>query len=214
MKRSRSALYLAWVMLCMFILSCAPRANRFSTKIELRDESLNYVRRRGKTLMLMPVLTRRGPKTASSFSFHSMVDYLDEEGGRFSVVNSRSFERRIIAGKGVQGLENVRRWFYTGAVDSLAFHPYLWEAVEVDYVLVVKMTVGARITTFDRAETLRLGLEAELWDSDEGDIVWRAVTSGLVGASVVDDRTFIREGLAEIFSHLPIFRDKPTMNSW
>lgn len=193
---------------------CAPETSRFETAIDYHDERLERVRSRGETVIVMPVLTADGPDTASVFSFDSLAGLLDSEAGRFTVLSGEEVVDGFSRGSGDIASADLYRWLHAGAVDSLRKRRELWRAVPAGYMLVVKVRTGARITTFARDEKLRLGLEAELWDTRQRDIVWRATTAGIADGPSHDEGAFIRAGLKEVFVCLPVFGTKPAMDGW
>jgi hypothetical protein len=191
------------------------RVDVFDTVVDYRDDELERVRSYGKRLMVLPVLTASGaPDTASPFSFYSLAGLFDEERGGYRLVDSRRFARRMLLRPEVDALRGIYRQLYAGNADSLAERSAVWDAIDADYMLVVKQRGGARIATFNRDERLRLGLEAELWDCERREIVWRAHSAGTAEATRVDEKRFVRAGVQAIVAALPVFQQRRMMSGW
>jgi hypothetical protein len=80
----------------------------------------------------------------------------------------------------------------------------LWQLIDCDFLMVIRIKDAMSIKTFDDVEKKRIYIEAELWKCKDQEIVWRTEAYGIADGKVVTDREIIDMSIQKIYQELPL----------
>lgn len=115
---------------------------------------------------------------------------------------------------GPAAMDDAYRAFFEGTIAALQTSPQFWKEVESDYLMVLKLISGIRLKTLDERNPRQLRLEAELWECDSMEVVWRATVDCRSDEGRAGDSEFILQAVARLFNQLPPVRSGYEKGTW
>ena len=79
-----------------------------------------------------------------------------------------------------------------------------WNGVPTDYLLVVRVIYGMDVHTFNRRNRKKFRLEAELWNRNEMEVVWRVAVKGVSDRRTITHQKLIGDALEKVLLELPV----------
>lgn len=200
------------IMLLLF--SCSPALFNFEVKNSYTREYFTGRDIGGHTIGICPFLTRQGAVMRDMRASREIVKLIAKERPDVAVVPSDQVEQMLCEKLDSVALHRFYQLLYQGDVTALQVLDTVWNALTVDYLMVIRMRNGMNIRTFNRVARKRLALEAELWDRTAMEAVWRVSVNGFCGRAGISDRRFIDEAIKKIYAELPATLPSYDTKTW
>lgn len=209
----RNIILILWASL-LLLFSCSPALFNFEVKNSYTREYFTGRDIGGHTIGICPFLTRQGAVMRDVQTSREMVKLIKKERPDIAVVATDQVEQMFHEKLDSAALDRFYKLLYQGDVMALQVLDTVWNALTVDYLMVIRMRSGMNIRTFNRVARKRLALEAELWDRTAMETVWRVSVNGFCGRVGISDRRFIDEAIKEIYAELPATMPAYDTKTW
>ncbi len=181
----------------------------------------NYTRERfsgrdigGHTIGLCPLLTKDGPITGDSGLSAVVAETVVKMRPDLVVINADSVHAVLSGRLPPDLLQRYYNLLFTGEILLLQTLDSLWNALNSDYLLLIRMRHGMYVRTFGNKTLKRIGLEAELWDRRAMETVWRINITGTCTSGKVSDGEFLVKAIEKISEALPLSAPAYESGSW
>ncbi|MBN1578615.1 MAG: hypothetical protein JW913_18775 [Chitinispirillaceae bacterium] len=196
------------------LVSCTPSPFGFTL-------SSNYTRDRfsgrdigGHSIGICPLLTAEGPVAGTKLPSPAVIAALRKKRPDLQFRDADNVHATLSSVLPSVTMERYYRLLFTGDVVALQSEDSLWGAVNVDYLLVVRLRHGMDIRTFNQRSRKRISIEAELWDCASMETAWRVGVIGICNRAGISDQKFLVEAFGEIVAALPTAAPSYDTKSW
>ncbi|HAJ80759.1 MAG TPA: hypothetical protein DCO75_13430 [Fibrobacteres bacterium] len=209
------------VIIMAFCLSigCAPLlmrndSTRYSTKLLYVNDKFTGASLSGQSVLILPVLTEKGPDTFSIFSPYSIGGLLSKNRNDLRLVLWKDFENKYLSYHDFHSLDDFYSALFRGNILYAQTSDSIWQAIDAHYMLVIRVRYAALIKGFYEDLRRRLSMEVELWDTRAPEAVWRAEVSGFGHNDKTGDDKFIEGALLDAFSLIPGYMPVNNETDW
>ncbi|MBD3419949.1 MAG: hypothetical protein GF398_07530 [Chitinivibrionales bacterium] len=112
----------------------------------------------------------------------------------------------------------ARNSFYADLIEgntlALQNNDSAWHTFQTRYLLTLRTGQSAKIHSLQQATKRRMQLEAEIWDIDSSEVVWRSRINSESMNSSISDAEFIWQTMCRTFARLPDFRPAINESEW
>jgi len=201
-------LYCVFLGACVMTAGCAPyvrldRAARYSAGVLYADRSFTDEAFSGRSLLLLPILTAQGPSASFPLSAQRLGMELQKTRTDLRLQYASEFEKKYLSTHTIPSLSDFYRRLYRCEVLAVETSDSVWKAIDAAYLLVVKLKYAAAIRGFDGNTRKQLCLEAEIWDVNGSEAVWRVEVKGIDNGMGLSDDQFIMGAFSNIFAKMP-----------
>lgn len=152
---------------------------------------------------ICPILTESGWLEEKTFSYvnitkgirklHPTLKFKSPESVQMSI------ERCFSSGE----VSNIYKNLFNGSVLFLQNYDTLWNNINYDYLMLIRIKSGTYIKTFDNLTRKKIKLEIELWQTKGKECVWRREIKGECSSKNTGEKELIEEAVLKIVSLLP-----------
>jgi hypothetical protein len=167
-----------------------------------------------RTIGVCPLLTEEGPISEKKIPYSLLSDTLriHRPELKFNLIQSNRYASFHKVAP--QDILDFYAMLYHGRMVQLQTVDTVWKAIGFDYLLVFYVRYGMSVHTFNRAARKQVRLEAELWDCNELEAVWRVTADGTCLSNNVSDIQFLTYGIGTIVSALPALTPSYDKGTW
>ena len=170
--------------------------NYSRTKFSGRDLS-------NRLIGISPLLTQSGAIFGRKFPSISIIEMIRKEKKELEVIGADSVHNVLSRQLPSERLDNFYQLLYSGKIVTLQNEDTIWNAMNTDYLLALRVRHGMDIRTFNQMMRKKVRLEAELWDCVAKETAWRVTIVGTCNRHGVSDQQFLIEAIRKVIIALP-----------
>lgn len=202
-------------LLSLLYLSCAAPHGTWKGKVLHQQENLGKDRlAHGRSMLILPLITANGFDTTDKImpAAHDAVKNSSDK--ELSTCLKSDLDSTYAKKYGVGIPESFYKKLLKNDILPIIASDSVWEILPCRYLLTVRIIGGMSIKTFEKKVKKKVSLEAEMWDSDNPGVVWRAQVYGYEIDGGRIDHDFIASGVKQILSMLPSFLPFSNEENW
>lgn len=202
MRVNHSPLLFLLVFAVLFTVPCA--WGGYAVRQLYKSDGFSGITISGRTILILPFLTRSGFDTAGVLSPALLHKNLAKKRRDLRLSVDRSFESDYYAKHDTASLDSFYANLFRGELVALQTADSVWKTMKTPYILAIRLKNGATIIDFGHRSHRLLLLEAELWDVKTAEVVLRIGVTGRSADKKQNNGEFIRRALLSIFDSVPV----------
>ncbi len=202
------------VFLLLFLSGCASRTDSFRTELLYRHVSLNREQFSNQSILILPSIMDSSFVSSGILSTDSLRKLLSSVRTDMRPCPREEFERACLQKFEKRTLNGFYTDIVHGDILALQTSDSVWSHMPCKYLLTLRVAYGARVRTFEKKLMRSVRVEAELWDTENIEVVWRAETRGAERDAKTDDSQFLREAILHLLGQLPAYKPSSNEKNW
>ena len=199
----------------LLLLNCAVQQGTWKGKIlhqhsDLGKDRLAY----GRSVLLLPLILPTGFDTTDKImpSAHEAV----KQSSNRKLATCLKPDLDTLYSQKYNGVlpQNFYEKLFKNNILAITSSDSVWNILPCRYLLTVRVIGGMTIKTFEKKVKKKVSLEAEMWDSKNPGVVWRAQVYGYEINGDRVDYAFISSGVNQLLSMLPTFLPFNNEENW
>ncbi|MCX7725256.1 MAG: hypothetical protein N2053_00255 [Chitinispirillaceae bacterium] len=187
----------------LIFLFCAAVPSKFSISNSYTKENFVGWDLGNHTIGICPFLTDDGWLDEKKFSYVKLTKKMYRQRPDLEFQSPESVHYLISKNFSPNEVNVIYKNLFNGSILFLQNYDTLWNNINYDYLLLIKIKSGSYIKTFDNLTKKKIKLEVELWNTKEKECVWRREIKGECWDKRIDEKEFIEEAVIRIVSLLP-----------
>jgi hypothetical protein len=194
-------------------LECSP-APAVTIKLLHQDPSFGPERLSGQTILILPLLAKTGFDTTRFLSPQHQGSWLTRRRSDLEPVFRDKFEAAYKAAHDSVSLAKFYRALYKGNMIPLHSADSIWKTMPAAYLLAMYLKSGMKVRNLYGRTRRCVSLEAELWQIDSAEVVWRLSAMESTTDATMSDAAFIWNAMTHIYAQFPEYRPSINETKW
>lgn len=187
---------------CLF-LSCASTSVSFSTKkVYIADNFTDHTLS-GTSIGIGPILSKRGLNLDDSMSCEQICKIVSANRPDLMIISYNRIRENFSSKFSVHQCDSLFLQLYSKNSYEVQLLDSMWNLINCDYVLLVRLKDAMSIKTFGDVDKKRVSLDAELWNRKDQETILRIELQGVADGKKITDKQFLLDVMAKIFSEIP-----------
>lgn len=191
------------LLITLSIISCSQPVQLKYQNLYTSNSIATSYRLGGPKIMMSPLLTTNGPDTSGIFSSKNYLKLADRLRPEFSFVSISESNKCFTSKYKKLLLASLYQELSKGDILRLQTADSLWANLCDPYLLVMRLTAGVRLKTFDHGVRLKFILESEIWSRDSMEVVWRSSVHALTSNDKITEQDLFKEAVKKLLMELP-----------
>ena len=198
----------------LFIV-CAPNTGQWESELLYKkDEIAHNKLTTGNSILLFPLIREKAFDTTTTLKPEVLIRSVLKQQAEIEVLFKKDFEKAYRANNSGESLDSFYVQLFENDMLGITTSDSAWKYMPSQFVIVMRLNTGVRISSFDGVTKKKAVLESEIWDKRKSEVVWRARTSGFEMDKKKGDAQFIADGIKELFTLLPEFIPLKEVENW
>lgn len=195
--------------LLLFLLfayvKCASNKGQWRLKLTYSSEKIGKDRLLTDfSLFFLPIVNGNKFDTFSVYLNKKFKKAIGKQVG-CKVYFKKDFEKLCVSSECKMSLVDFYNGILKDDILEITTCDSVWKYIPGRYMIIIRIKHSVRISSLEGILKRKAFLKAELWDSENVGVVWRAESSGYEMNEKVTDKEFIHKGIKEILGFLPAF---------
>jgi|GEM_PF-3185175 len=213
-SRTPACTLVTGVLLLLFA-GCTPGTRQWSSEILFQKNEIEHNRlSTGNSILLFPLVTESGFDTTSAFSPAALTKDLLQLQKGVTLAGKADFEKAYRAAHTSESLEAFYRGLFKNDMLVLTTNDSAWACMPAQFVVIIRLNKGVRISSFDGILKRKVALESEIWNAKNAEVVWRGQVSGFEMNKEKSDADVLVAGIRELFKLFPEFIPRNEIENW
>jgi hypothetical protein len=195
------------------LLECSP-VPAVTIKLLHQDPSFGPEQLSGQTILILPLLTKTGFDTTQFLLPQHQGSWLTRRRSDLEPVYRDKFEAAYKAAHDSVSLVKFYRALYKGNMIPLHNADSIWKAMPAAYLLAMYLRSGMEVRNLYGRTHRSVSLEAELWQIDSTEVVWRLSATESTADATMSDAAFIWNAITHIYAQFPEYRPSINETKW
>ena len=205
----------ALTVVAILSILCAPNTGQWEAELLYKKDEIEHNKlTTGNSVLLLPLIREKAFDTTTALKPEVLVRSVLKQQAEIEVLFKKDFEKAFRANNSGESLDSFYVKLFENDILGLTTRDSAWKYMPSQFVIVMRLNKGVRISSFDGVTKKKAVLESEIWDKKNSEVVWRAQTSGFEMGKKKGDAQFIADGIKEIFKLLPEFIPLKELENW
>lgn len=196
------------------LFNCNPVPYGFSTSNLYSRTNFSGKELFEKSISICPLLKDSSFNTVHFLRSDSSFEVLRAVRKDLQFISIRKVEESFLNKLHNDSLLLFYKLLFYGDIAKLQTHDSLWNAINSDYYMVMRMVNASSVKTFNNSVRKRMQIEAELWDCRNQEVVYRTSIKGICLSGAISDGQFVMEALKKALLELPELLPSYGKESW
>ena len=205
-----------------FIAACLATGSFFqcspvpavTIKLLHQDPSFGPEQLSGQTILILPLLGKTGFDTTQFLSPQHQGTWLTRRRSDLEPVYREKYEAAYKAAYDSLSLAKFYRALYKGNMIAVHNADSIWKTMPAAYLLAMYLRSGMEVRNLYGHSRRTVSLEAELWEIDSTEVVWRLSAIESTTDATMSDAAFIWNAITHIYAQFPEYRPSINETKW
>ncbi len=213
-KRNTLSLFVL-VVLIIVCMHCASRHSLWQTELQYIMKDLGRDRLAPEcSYLVLPLIIDNALDSSIKVSPKHIGKTLQKYQPGKRVFSYKTLEKRFLKRHPQTLLDSFYQDIISQKILSLTARDSVWEYIPSSYVLIIRVTHGVHIKSFEGLQKRKVVLEGELWYVKNREIAWHVRSTGHEMNRKIPDGEFILKGIEELIKEIPPFLAVQNEENW